>query len=58
MYPGKSIFNIFNECIDCINLLCCYDEDDEEYDIEQKKIQVKYKKIDDINEERPKLVKI
>ena len=57
MYPGKSIFNIFNECIDCINLLCCYDEDDEEYDIEQKKIQVKNKKIDDINEERPKLVK-
>ena len=57
-HPGKSIFNIFNECIDCLNLIFCFDEDEEDLDIEQKKIQVKNKKRDDINEEKPKLVKV
>ena len=56
-YPGKSIFNIFNECIDCLNLIFC-DDDDEEIDIEERQIQIKNKKRDDINEEKPKLVKV
>ena len=56
-YPGKSIFNIFNEFIDCLNLIFCYD-DDEEIDIEEKQIKIKNKKIDDINEEKPKYIKV
>ena len=55
---GKSIFNIFNECINCLNEFCCLEEDEEDLDIEQKKIQIKNKKIDDINDEKPKIVKI
>ena len=55
-YPGKSIFNIFNECIDCLNLIFC--DDDEEIGIEEKQIKIKNKKIDDINEEKPKYIKV
>ena len=55
-YPGKSIFNIFNECIDCLNLIFCED-DDEDLSIEEKQIQVKNKKRDDIAE-KPKYVKV
>ena len=57
-YPGKSIFDIFSECMDCLNLLFCYDEDDDEIDIEKRKIQVINKKRDDINEEKPKMFKV
>ena len=57
-HPGKSIFNIFSECKECFLLIFCYEEDDEEMDIEQRKIQVTNKKIDDINEEKPKMYKV
>ena len=56
-YPGKSIFNIFSECFNCLNSICCFDEDEEDFEIEQRKIQIKNKKIDDINDENPKIVK-
>ena len=54
---GRSIFKIFDDFIDCLKLLFC-DDDDEEIDLEQQQIKVKNKKIDDINEVKPKYVKV
>ena len=55
IYPGKSIFNAFKECMDFLDLNC---DDEEDESIEEKQIQVKNKKRDDINDVAPKLVKV
>ena len=57
-HPGQSIFNVFRECRECFRLIFCFDEDDEETEIEQRKIQVINKKRDDIDEAKPKMFKV
>ena len=57
VYPGKSIFNFFKECMIYLDLCDDYD-DEEDISIEEKQIQIKNKKRDDINDEGTKLVKV
>lgn len=54
---GRSIFHVFDDFCDCLKLLFCED-DEEEFDIEQQQVKVKNKKIDDIDEVKPKMVKV
>ena len=57
VYPGKSIFNIFKECMIYLDLCDDYN-DEEDITIEEKQIQIKNKKRGDINDEGTKLVKV
>ena len=54
---GRSIFHVFDDFCDCLKLLFCED-DEEEFDIEEQQVKVKNKKIDDIDEVKPKMVKV
>jgi len=54
---GRSIFHVFDDFCDCLKLLFCEDDEDE-FDIEQQQVKVKNKKIDDIDEVKPKMVKV
>ena len=56
IFHGKSIFNIFNECIHFIKVSCCDYEDDDI--MESNEIKIKNKKIDDINEEKSNKLEI
>ena len=56
LFNGKSIFNIFNDCIHFIKVSCCDIEDDDI--IESNEIKIKNKKIDDINDEKSNKIEI